>query len=334
MNVLLNWWGGHSGGDDYTTYQASASYLTSAGTGLLLTTQEFVLFDFGSDGCYDAGVLFGGRFGSTGNAAAREGGGAAVVATLHAASMSGRIVSAAPAAAGTPSGTTDGGSGFVAVSTHLRAIEALTEYTGRQKPLPEWADAGAIVAIQGGTRQVRQITHKMLAAGVPVAALWLQDWSGRRNTIFGQRLWWNWEQDPETYADWAEMRAEVTRIACITSSNPFYPPSSHSTPDTRYPPAFPPRPQLRQIQAADGGVEGGIRLLKYVNPMFSDVVTAGRNTSRPMLQEALAGARTQPLCCCPTVGLLYPIACTSSPPFYHPCCLRLRWLSCPRRLFR
>ena len=82
-------------------------------------------------------------------------------------------------------------------------------YAGRQRPLPAWADAGAIIGIQGGTTQVRQVTRRLLEAGVPIAALWLQDWSGKRNTILGQRLWWNWELDQETYADWSAFRAEL-----------------------------------------------------------------------------------------------------------------------------
>ena len=60
---------------------------------------------------------------------------------------------------------------YAARGQTLRARGDYPDLTERPAwPRPEWADAGAIVAIQGGTRQVRQITHKMLAAGVPVAA--------------------------------------------------------------------------------------------------------------------------------------------------------------------
>ena len=138
--------------------------------------------------------------------------------------------------------------GFVAASRHLAAVESLTAFVGRQRPLPEWADKGAIIGLQGGTEHVRAITEQLQQAGVPIAALWLQDWTGSRKTIFGQRLWWNWELD-DSYKDWRELREQLSAVK---------------------------------------GAAGPIRLLRYVNPMFSNVLVAGKNTTSPQFQIAMA----------------------------------------------
>ena len=112
--------------------------------------------------------------------------------TVHSSRLAGRLfVARRLAAAAEEEEDSEGGAGgFVAESRHLGAIEALTSYVGRQDPLPEWADKGAIIGLQGGTGHVRRITEQLNGAGVPIAALWLQDWTGARSTIFGQRLWW------------------------------------------------------------------------------------------------------------------------------------------------
>ena len=55
LSDFLNVFHGGSGGNDYTTYAASSSYTTSAGTGLILENSELALFDLGSNGCTNAG---------------------------------------------------------------------------------------------------------------------------------------------------------------------------------------------------------------------------------------------------------------------------------------
>ena len=66
-------------------------------------------------------------------------------------------------------------------------------------PLPDWSLEGAIAGIQGGESIVSNVIDKMVQADVPIAAVWLQDWCGKREQkVFGKilkRLWWNWESD-------------------------------------------------------------------------------------------------------------------------------------------
>lgn len=92
------------------------------------------------------------------------------------------------------------GEGFAAESRPLALIESLTKYTGRMKPLPQWADRGIILGLQGGTEVVMQKLRAVQDSGVPVAAVWVQDWVGKRYTLAGDRLWWNWVRDEKTCA--------------------------------------------------------------------------------------------------------------------------------------
>jgi len=106
----------------------------------------------------------------------------------------------------------------------LDLIEEYTAYAGRIRRLPDWTQNGAIVGVQGGTEAVRQKLAALDQAGVPVAALWIQDWCGRRVTADGYRLWWNWQLDEAFYPGWSDLVAELARrnIRVMTYINPFF----------------------------------------------------------------------------------------------------------------
>jgi sulfoquinovosidase len=93
--------------------------------------------------------------------------------------------------------------------TPAELIELYTEYSGRMRPLPEWILGGAVVGLQGGTQKVLDISERLEALDTPVAAYWLQDWVGQRETSFGTQLWWNWELDRGHYPDWDSLREQL-----------------------------------------------------------------------------------------------------------------------------
>jgi alpha-glucosidase (family GH31 glycosyl hydrolase) len=95
--------------------------------------------------------------------------------------------------------------------TPAELIEQYTEYSGRMRPLPEWILGGAVVGLQGGTDKVLDVYDELEALGTPVAALWLQDWVGQRETSFGTQLWWNWELDEDHYRGWDQLREQLER---------------------------------------------------------------------------------------------------------------------------
>ncbi|MCL6547710.1 MAG: alpha-glucosidase [Alicyclobacillus sp.] len=83
--------------------------------------------------------------------------------------------------------------------TMAGVLQRLTGYLGRQPPLPDWAYDGVWLGLQGGTGVVAAKLRRARAAGVPVAAVWAQDWEGKRLTPFGKQLMWNWQWDRALY---------------------------------------------------------------------------------------------------------------------------------------
>jgi alpha-glucosidase (family GH31 glycosyl hydrolase) len=107
--------------------------------------------------------------------------------------------------------------------TPAELIGHYTEYSGRMRPLPEWILGGAVVGLQGGTDKVLRISDKLEAFDAPVAAFWLQDWVGQRQTTFGTQLWWNWELDEDRHPRWDSLRQHLDKrnIRLMTYINPF-----------------------------------------------------------------------------------------------------------------
>src|SRR5215216_2625109 len=100
---------------------------------------------------------------------------------------------------------------ILAGETPAELIEHYTEYSSRMRPLPEWILSGAVVGVQGGTDKVLDVYDELEVLGTPVAALWLQDWVGQRETSFGTQLWWNWELDEDHYRGWDQLREKLER---------------------------------------------------------------------------------------------------------------------------
>jgi sulfoquinovosidase len=93
--------------------------------------------------------------------------------------------------------------------TPLALIEEYTCYAGRMRVLPDWIHQGVIVGMQGGTAKVQQQLAELDRAGVPIAALWIQDWVGRRVTSVGSQLWWDWHLDESFYPGWSDLVATL-----------------------------------------------------------------------------------------------------------------------------
>jgi alpha-glucosidase len=108
-------------------------------------------------------------------------------------------------------------------TTPLELVEAYTRHAGRMRALPDWALRGVIVGIQGGSQRVRAALQQLRAQQTPLGALWIQDWVGRRDTSFGQQLWWNWEVDRTLYPDWEELVDVLSEqdVRLLLYVNPF-----------------------------------------------------------------------------------------------------------------
>ena len=107
--------------------------------------------------------------------------------------------------------------------TPLEAIAAFTDYAGRMPEPPLWAHQGAIVGKMGGSAAVRKLWQQLEKRQTPIAAFWLQDWVGLRETPYGTRLWWNWQLDHDLYPDWNDLVRELEAhgIPVLGYANPF-----------------------------------------------------------------------------------------------------------------
>jgi alpha-glucosidase len=94
-------------------------------------------------------------------------------------------------------------------STALKLLEDLTAYLGRQPEMPEWAYNGIWLGLQGGTEKVLKKLANAQKYGLKVAALWCQDWEGKRITDFGYRLFYNWKYQDEMYPNLPETIKEL-----------------------------------------------------------------------------------------------------------------------------
>jgi alpha-glucosidase len=100
---------------------------------------------------------------------------------------------------------------FDAAASAPELLDSLSTLMGRQPPLPEWAHDGIWLGVQGGTEAIRGKLARAREAGVRVAALWVQDWEGRRVTSFGSQLMWNWLYDEERYPQLPRLIEELHR---------------------------------------------------------------------------------------------------------------------------
>ena len=107
--------------------------------------------------------------------------------------------------------------------TPLEGLTSMTEYTGRMEPLPAWTQQGALLRSRGGSQAARATLAKAKSAGAKIAALWLEDWAGERETSFGLRMLWNWDVDRTLYPDWEQLIRELSAegVRVLAYFNPF-----------------------------------------------------------------------------------------------------------------
>ncbi len=110
----------------------------------------------------------------------------------------------------------------------LDILEAFSAINGRFPILPDWA-WGTWLGIQGGAKQVDERVARLQAFGCKLAAIWIQDWVGKRQTQFGSRLQWHWEADTVQYPriqQWITAK-NAAGIKVLGYINPFLKAESH-----------------------------------------------------------------------------------------------------------
>lgn len=78
-------------------------------------------------------------------------------------------------------------------------VSKLTTVTGRMRALPAWTQKGAVVGLQGGQDKVQKDYKFLKSQGIPIKAVWMQDWVGTYKFPEGVRLLWNWALNRHHY---------------------------------------------------------------------------------------------------------------------------------------
>ncbi len=86
-----------------------------------------------------------------------------------------------------------------AADTPEDLMRSLTKITGRQAVLPHWAQEGAWLEVHGGIQPLLDKLEKIVNAGAAISALWVRDWSGKRETAEGDQIFFDWIWNSELY---------------------------------------------------------------------------------------------------------------------------------------
>ena len=168
-------------------------------------------------------------------------------------------------------------------------IEEYTEYSGRMRPLPPWILSGAVVGMQGGTRRVREVHRELEALDTPVAAFWLQDWVGQRETSFGTQLWWNWELDTDRYPGWRRLVSDLRRedVRVMSYVSPFLADPSEKRDSDRN--LFAEARQKGYLVENDGGEPYMVRISDFSAAMVDLTDPGARAWIKGVIRDNLIG---------------------------------------------
>ncbi len=97
-------------------------------------------------------------------------------------------------------------------------------FTGSKKPLPAWCYRGIILGISGGSSSLLSSVMKFREAGVPVSALLIRDWTGRRMIGTSETEFWDWTWNREEYPHLDEGISALNRanIRVLCYINPHF----------------------------------------------------------------------------------------------------------------
>lgn len=108
--------------------------------------------------------------------------------------------------------------------TLKKVVTGLTSIVGRMRALPQWTQEGAIVGLQGGQDKVERDYAFLKSHGVPIKAVWMQDWVGTNAFPEGVRLLWNWQLNRKHYYDWEGMTSKWAKdgVRPMVYMNPYF----------------------------------------------------------------------------------------------------------------
>lgn len=101
-------------------------------------------------------------------------------------------------------------------------MRRMSRVLGHQATLPQWCLDGAWLEMGGGAAALRERLERALAAGVKVSAVCLRDWTGRRETLQGTKVFFDWVVNQDLYPNIGALLGELrTRnIRALAYLNP------------------------------------------------------------------------------------------------------------------
>lgn len=92
------------------------------------------------------------------------------------------------------------------------------------RPLPSWIQNGVVLGLQGGQQKVMQNYQILKENGVPISAVWMQDWVGTKEFPEGVRLMWNWVLNQDFYPQWNDMIStwNTDGVKAMIYINPYF----------------------------------------------------------------------------------------------------------------
>ena len=98
---------------------------------------------------------------------------------------------------------------IVTANNQIDLVKKMNNLSGISPKIPDWVGNGAILAMQGGTKVLREKYHKAKEAGNKISGIWAQDWCGHVVTSFGYQVYWNWSVDNDLYEGLDEFIKEL-----------------------------------------------------------------------------------------------------------------------------
>lgn len=111
-----------------------------------------------------------------------------------------------------------------AVGENFKNInEKLNKDIKSNQYIPDWCLNGMILGVQGGIDRAMAKADKMLKAGAKVSGVWCQDWCGKKVTLAGSQVYWNWVVDEERYGNLKEHIEKLNKkgVHFLAYINPY-----------------------------------------------------------------------------------------------------------------
>jgi alpha-glucosidase len=108
-------------------------------------------------------------------------------------------------------------------------IETSPEDQVLMKNIPEYPNLDTwmyqyVLGIQGGKTKVDNTIKKLQDQGIQIGAIWIQDWVGKRQTVIGSRLQWDWRANEYVYPNLKEWIDSLHQedIRVLGYINPYF----------------------------------------------------------------------------------------------------------------